>query len=210
SKAPISDSLKAMANPPDIILVGTPNPDQMIQAATVVGSLIAPQDSSLKPRDFHGHKIFTIAMRAQRTAGGGSIPQPPLLLSSANGYVAFTTDAGILEEYLRSADSSTKPLRETAGLSDAAAHVGGTGTGLFSYQNQRESVRISFKLFKNAMTTDPTMKMIPLELRQWADFSLLPDFDAVSKYFYMSVFTGSSASDGLTLKIFTPRPPQLN
>jgi len=148
-------------------------------------------------------------MRAQRTAAG-SVPQPPLLLSSASGYVAFTTDAGIMEEFLRSADANVKPLRETAGLSDAAARVGGTGTGLFSYQNQREGMRISFKLFKYAIDSDPTMRAIPQELRDWADFSLLPDYDKVAKYFYMSVFTGSSSGDGLTLKVFTPRPPQLN
>jgi len=35
AKAPIGDSLTAMANPPDIILVSTPNADQMIQAVKV-------------------------------------------------------------------------------------------------------------------------------------------------------------------------------
>ena len=208
AKAPMGDSLAAMANPPDIILIATPKPDEIIQAVKVVGSLIAAQDSSVQPRDFHGHKIHSIAMRPQRTATG-NVPQPPLLVSSASGYVAFTTDAGIMEEFLRSADANVKPLRDTAGLSDAAARVGGTGTGLFSYQNQREGMRISFKLFKYAIDSDPTMRAIPQEFREWADFSLLPDYDKVSKYFYMSVFTGGSGSDGLTLKVFTPRPPQL-
>src|SRR6185312_10765718 len=113
-------------------LVATPNPDQMIQAIKVVGSLMAPQDSSKQPYDFHGHKIHSIAMRAQRTPGGGSVPQPPLLLSSASGYLAITFDAGIMEEFLRSADANVKPLREIAGLNDAAARVGGLGTGFFS------------------------------------------------------------------------------
>jgi hypothetical protein len=209
SKAPLGDSLTAMAHPPSIFLIGTPNPDQMIEAIKVVGSLMAPQDSSVQPRDFHGHKIHSLAMRAQRTAAG-SIPQPPLLLSSASGYLAITTDAGILEEFLRSADANLKPLRETAGLNEAAAHVGGTSTGLFSYQNQREVMRESFRLFKSAVDNDPTMKMFPPAFRDWADFSLLPEYDAVSKYFYMTVFTGSADAGGLSLKIFTPRPPQLN
>jgi len=209
-KAPAGDSLTAMAHPPSITLIATPNPDQMIQAIKVVGSMIAPQDSSKQPYDFHGHKIHSLAMRAQRTPGGGSVPQPPVLLSSASGYLAVTTDAGIMEEFLRSADANVKPLREIAGLNEAAARVGGAGTGLFSYQNQREAMRTSFKLFKNAVDTDPTMKIFPREFREWADFTLLPDYDKVAKYFYMSVFTGSANPQGLTLKVFTPRPPQLN
>ena len=209
TKAPVGDSLTAMANPPGIFLIGTPNPDQMIQAIKVVGSMIAPQDSSVQPRDFHGHKIHSITVRPKRTVSGGSIPQPPLLLSSASGYLAITTDAGILEDFLRSADANVKPLREIAGLGEAASRVGGTGTGLFSYQNQHEGMRVSFKLLKSAVDTDPTMKMFPPEFREWADFSLLPDYDRVAKYFYMSVFTGSAASDGLSLKVFNPRPPQL-
>jgi hypothetical protein len=32
----------------------------------------------------------------------------------------------------------------------------------------------------------------------------------VSKYFFRSVVGGKADADGLTLKIFTPRPPQLN
>jgi hypothetical protein len=209
SKAPVGDSLAAMAHPPGIFLIATPNPDQMIEAIKVVGSMAAPQDSSVQPRDFHGHKIHSLAVRAQRTANG-SIPQPPILLSTASGYLAITTDAGIMEEFLRSADANVKPLRETAGLEEAADRVGGTGTGLFSYQNQREAMRVSFRLFKNAIDTDPALKMFPAEFRDWADLSLLPDYDTVSKYFYMSVFTCSANSEGLSMKVFTPRPPQLN
>ena len=210
SKPPVGDSLAAMSHPPGIVLVATPNAEQMIQAAKVIGAMASPQDSSVQPRDFHGHKIHAIATRAQRTASGGSVPQLPLLLSSANGYVAFTTDAGMMEEFLRNTDGSSKPLRENAGLRDAATHVGGTGTGLFSYQDQRAEMRVAFKLFKNVVDSDPTMKLFPREFRDWADFSLLPEYDTVAKYFYLSVFTGSANADGLSLKVFTPRPPQLN
>ena len=47
----------------------------------------------------------------------------------------------MVEDYLRSAESHAKPLRETDGLSDAIQHVGGTGNGLFGYENQREQMR---------------------------------------------------------------------
>jgi hypothetical protein len=46
-------------------------------------------------------------------------------------------------------------------------------------------------------------------LRQWADFSLLPSFDIISKYFYFSVYSGSFSPEGFALKVFMPTPPQL-
>jgi hypothetical protein len=42
------------------------------------------------------------------------------------------------------------------------------------------------------------------------DFSLLPDYDQVSKYFFISVFNGSATADGISFKAFSPRPPGLN
>ena len=43
-----------------------------------------------------------------------------------------------------------------------------------------------------------------------SDFSLLPEYDTVSKYFYMSVFGGNTTLTGTTINVYTPRPPQLN
>ena len=37
-----------------------------------------------------------------------------------------------------------------------------------------------------------------------------PDFDPVAKYFYFSTYAGNANADGLTLKVFAPRPPALN
>jgi hypothetical protein len=198
-------------NDPGIVLIGTPNPDQMIQAVKVLAGMVSPQDpAAAAPRDYHGHKIYSIAVRPQRAPGGKTIAEPPLLLSSARGYLAITTDEGSLEEFLRSGDGGLKPLRENPAVMDAAAHVGGMGAGLFSYQNTRDAMRLSFKQMKNVADTDPTMKLVPASVREWVDFSLLPDFDTVSKYFYISVFSASATADGLNVKAFSPRPPQLN
>ncbi len=209
AKSPVGDSLAAISRQPSIMLIATPNAEQMIQAVNTIGAMAAPQDASAKPREFRGHKIYSIAQRAQRTAAG-SLPQLPLLISSASGYVAFTTDAGIMEEFLRGTDGSVKPLRDTAGLAETAAHVGGMGTGMFVYENQREVMRIAFKIYKSAMDNDPAMKLVPPAYREWLDFSLLPDYERVSKYFYRSVIAGNANGEGLNVKVFTPRPPQLN
>jgi hypothetical protein len=209
-KAPAGTTLADFADPPAIFLVGVANPDQVVNSIKNLASLAAPQDAATAPRDFLGHKIYTIALRSQQVPGG-AVPQPAALyLSAAGGYLAISKNTSILEEYLRSADGKLKPLRETPGIAEAASHVGGMGGGLFTYENQRESMRAAFKLLKGSADSDGTMKMFPPAVRDWADFSLLPDYETVAKYFYLSVLGSSPTADGLTWKVFAPRPPQLN
>ncbi len=124
-----------------------------------------------------------------------------------------STDSSILENYLRSSGAPARPLRETAGLADAAQHIGGTGGGLFGYENQKEIMRSAFTLLKNQADSPAglgSMAALPKSFRDWMDFSLLPDYDAVSKYFYFSVFNGTTTTDGIGFKAFAPRPPGLN
>ena len=85
------------------------------------------------------------------------------------------------------------------------------GSGLFGYENQREIMRTTFALLKNQSDSPAglgSMAALPKSFRNWMDFSLLPDYDQVSKYFYFSVFGGSTTVDGLSFKAFAPRPPQ--
>ena len=93
----------------------------------------------------------------------------------------------MMEAYLRSADSKARPLRETAGLADAAQHVGGAGNGLFTYQNQREDMREFFTALKKSSPDSPSSGganasgALPFAaperiFSEWMDFSLLPDY----------------------------------
>ncbi len=66
----------------------------------------------------------------------------------------------------------------------------------------------------NAGSSDPIANTIPFarperSLREWMDFSLLPGFDRVARYFHYTVYSGSTTTDGLTFKLFAPLPPQL-
>ena len=172
--------------------------------------MASPQDAAKEPREFLGRKIYSFAMRSAPARGGAAAPARALYFTASGGYLALSLDTAILEEYLRSADHPPKPLSDLPGLADAASHVGGTGGGLFSCENQRETMRVAFKLFKNTASSDTAMKLFPAEFRDWADFSLLPDYEAVQKYFYLSVFGGKADAGGLTVKFFNARPPQLN
>jgi hypothetical protein len=211
-KMPAGSSVTDMNSAPSIFLFATSNPDQTILAVKDVASLIYGQHAP-EPRDFLGKKIYSIPLPAARLSGGATAPATrSIYVTTSSGYVAMSTDSSILESYLRSVGSPPKPLRETAGLADAAQHIGGTG-GLFYYQNQREMMRSAFTLLKNQNASDgdlDTMAAMPKGIRDWMDFSLLPDYDQVSKYFFFSVFNGSTTTDGISFKAFAPRPPQLN
>ena len=45
--------------------------------------------------------------------------------------------------------------------------------------------------------------------KDWLDYSLLPDYDKVAKYFHYTVHAGSANVDGISFKFFSPTPPGL-
>jgi hypothetical protein len=211
-KAPAGNSPADLNNAPSIFLFAALNPDETILAVKTVALLMYGQHAT-EPRDFLGKKIYSIPLPSPRLPGGATAPVArSIYLTTSSGYVAMSTDSSILENYLRNVSNPAKPLHETAGLAEAAQHIGGTG-GLFGYQNQREVMRSAFTLLKNQATSKgglDSMAVVPKGVRDWMDFSLLPDYDLVSKYFFFSTFNGSSTADGLSFKAFAPRPPQLN
>jgi hypothetical protein len=204
-KAPGGSDLKDLSDPPTIYLIGSADADSAVHALGSVLGLLGTSDS----RDFLGHKIYSIALPGQRTSASAPAVARPFYYSSGNGYLALSMDESMVEEFLRSSDGKNTPLRTKPGLMEAAQHVGGTSGGLFSYQDARESMRISFAGLKTASGGGAVAPMIPPAFRDWFDFSLLPDFDRVSQYFSFTVFGGATSTEGLTFKFFAPRPPQL-
>lgn len=211
----------SLTGQPWLFLFAANNPEQTVLAIKAVSGL-ASQGSSPETRDFLGRKIYTISLPGGQgaTAANGATPAGrSLYLTTSGGYVALTMDVSMIENFLRSDDGKTKPLSATPGLADAAEHVGGMNKGLFGYQNQRETARALFSVLKNSPAASfaaiNPLGSLPLGsagsgLQDMMDFSLLPDYGAVSKYFYFTVYGGSSTSQGLDLKFFTPRPPGLN
>ena len=207
-KAPAGNTLEDLNHPPSLFLFGAANADQAALALKNVVSLMYRQQNAPDPRDFLGRKIYTIPLPGRRAPGADAPVSRSLYCAASGGYVALTSDVSMLEEYLRSNTGQARPLRETAGLADAAQHVGGAGNGLFGYEDQRETMRAAFSLLKNSTANDTAMAVFPKSFRDWMDFSLLPDYGQVSKYFYFSVYGGGATSDGLSFKVFGPRPPR--
>jgi hypothetical protein len=198
---------------PALYLIGVHNGDRAVAAISTLATLGSSTENTPGPRSFQGHKIYSVPLPGigAADATGG---QRFLYCTTSGGYVALTTDVSMLEGYLRSAANPPKPLGQVPGLLDAAQHLGGEGNGWFGYQNQRELFRTTFKTLNGQSLDDmgamSPMLLVPKAMRDAMDFSLLPDYDAVSKYFYFTVYAGSATVNGISLETFAPRPPLLN
>jgi len=223
-KAPRGKTPAELESPPSLLLIGSPNADLLVQALR--GALVIRSGDALNPktREFLGRKIYSIGVPAAAPTGGAPASGPRTLNYAASGsYVAFSTDVSMLEEYLRSGEGQKKSLRETPGLAEAAQKVGGQNGGLFGYQNRSETMRTMFDILKqptpvatnsSAAGLDMLTGSIPYArpektFKAWLDYSLLPDYDKVAKYFYYTVHAGSANVDGITFKFFSPTPPAL-
>lgn len=210
---------------PSLFLLGSPNPEKLASTLKIGIGALVPSAAPMKEREFLGRKIYTFTPPANpnlREQAKG------LTFAAANGYVALSSDANLIQDYLRGTENKPKPLMETPGLADAAQKVGGMGTGLFGYSNSSEHMRRLVEALRKDPTAasalfagnsgNPAMGLSaniddPSEqakrFQQFADFSLLPPFDAVSKYFYFSVYSGAFNQDGFTMNFFAPTPPKL-
>ena len=219
-KAPTGNTLAELNSPPSLFLIGSPNPEQFQAALKNVLMVTLGQSTE---REFLGRKIYSVQLPSVTVPSGGPLRAVRRSLSYAatSGYVALTTDTSMLEEYLRSSDSQQKTLRETPGLMAAAAKVGGFSTGLFGYENQAETSRAFFEALRKSAsapagggTTDFLRGAMGIPdvggwVKDWFDFSLLPPFEKIEKYFSFTVYSGGANAEGLTLKMFSPVPPQL-
>ena len=147
--APTGNSPAELANPPSLMLFSAANADQVVVALKSVLSMCSGGQNTPEPRDFLGRKIYTMPLPGGGMSPSGSPSGPHWLYGAASGgYVALTPTVSMLEEYLRSDNGQARPLRDTAGLADAAEHVGGARNGLFGYENQRETMRAAFYSFE--------------------------------------------------------------
>ncbi len=209
-------SLAELGSAPSIFLLSSPNPEQLASALKSI-LVLTGQQATPTDREFLGHKIYSIALPAM-PGKAGKPESRSLNYAFGGGYLAITADTSMLEEYLRSSQNQGKSLRETPGLSDATQKVSGSGTYLFGYSNDSETMHVLFDvLTKDPNFGDNPASLGPLgaalgsdfKLKDWVDVSLLPTFDKVSKYFYFTVYGGSATPDGLNFKVFAPAPPQL-
>lgn len=209
------------ASGPSILLIGSPNGEQLASAFKSVFSLMG-ENSVPKEHEFRGHKVYSLPQPA--LPGVPSSPGGPRAMNytASSGYLALSDDAGMIEEFLRSSENQEKSLRDTPGLAEATQRVLGDGNSLFGFSNGAEDMRASLETLKK----DPNGIMAAAGLGSLAalasigepktakseslfDYNLLPAFEKISNYFYFSVYGGSADQKALRLRLFMPNPPQL-
>ena len=204
AKAPKGRSPQEIANPPSLTLLGAVNAEELSAGIKAAGSLLPGGVDDLKERDFNGKKIVSVVMPATSPKD-----KPKTLeLAPSGGFLAISDETSILEEYLRSAAGVGKSLKDAPGLVEAAQKVGGMNTGLFGYNDQRESLRGTWEALRGGNLTKlmPKPSTDSASPEDFADFKLLPVFDQVAKYFGIAVYAGAWDSQGFMVKQYGPNP----
>ncbi len=216
SQAPGGASIEAIASQPALFLLGSRDAVQLAAAVNTMLTEFGLQPTSTK---FLGRTIYSIATpSADFDSEGGQMS-----FVASDGYLAIASDRGIMETFLRSGseNSNERPLRSNAEMGAAAAKIGGLRTGLFAFQNDKESVKSVYNMirenpeFIEMILAEATSELEvggdeDVEPSNWIDISLLPPFSRLEKYFNISVITGSVEPVGFRLKAFTPTPPGLD
>ncbi len=218
-KAPTGTGIEQLASPPSIVLVGSPNAEQLASAIKTGSSfLVSPTAGGAGDkgeREFLGKKIYTLPMPSTVSPDGKRPVERALHYVASGGYVAFSTEASMVEEYVRSAQGGGRPLKETAGLAEAAQKVGGMSSGLLIYENQAATAKVMITalrknpemfdvLFSGGMVNEEGKK----RRAEWFDFALLPEFSAIEKYFHFSVGGFVVNEQGMNYKFYSPTPPK--
>ena len=217
-KAPKSMTIDGLNSPPSLILISSPRAEELAASIRALGGLMPQQGSNVKEREFLGRTIYSMPL-----PGGVSSEDRPIannLFYVANGgYVAFSTDTSMVEELLRTGNA--KPLSATEGFAQAVEKVGGMNAGFLSYENNAESIRLAFEILGkesgtlanlfngSGLASRLRMGDQDSKFNDWVDFSLLPPFERVAKYFHFSVYGGTLTTKGYTFRYFAPKPPRM-
>lgn len=202
-KAPKGRTMAELSEPPGLTLLGSGNADQLASGFKAAAGLLPTGGEEPKEREFNGKKIFGLKM------GTPGQPDSKLLeVAASGGFVAMGSSPAVLEEFLRSAEGGGKPLKDAPGLAEAAQKVGGMGTGLFGYQDQRETTRAMWEALRQGGGLG---KMVPgsnpksaKAMDEWFDATLLPPFEQVAGHFGMTVYAGSWDTQGFNIRAFGP------
>jgi len=216
-KAPRKQTLQDLDSPPTLVLLSSPKAEPLAAAFKALGSLSQGRSGTVKEREFLGRTVY--AMNFSLPGMNDRQGSRTLHYAASGGYLALSYDMALLEEYLRNSGTAPKALRETAGLAEAAQKVGGMSAGFFGYENQVESMRATVEILKkesgslaNLFGGSPIASRLGVnekDFQEWLDFSLLPSFDQIAKYFHFAVYGGGATSEGISFKAFSPVPPQL-
>ena len=209
-------SLNDLGSGPMVALFKSPNPAELIKGIGAVPGILPPplNEAALEPRKLGTHTAHSFGVMELPDPSTGELVASEVLFAVKDGYLAVSTDPDLLQGLLDG--KAQQPLAKRDRLAAAVAAVGGTNSGLFAYQNDRVMMLSMMDTLRaNADQFEMIFSMIPMEgldevsLNDWLDFSLLPKGGKIAKYFDITVYGAKTDARGVTLKLFSPRPPGL-
>ncbi len=214
----------ALATPPQLALISSPKPDELAASLKLLTGMLPPDLAKFEESDVAGRKVWSMTITGGVPGVAGSPVAPQFVaFAGVDGYLAVANDSDILNRFLEKKPATGSGLLAKPGFGVAAEKVGGLGTGLFGYSNDRATMRSVW----TALTTpggsasNPTalalQQLISASamsgagggLAEWIDFSLLPPFEQVQKYFHFTVYAAALGKEGLSVKAFAPKPPEM-
>ena len=209
-------SLSDLGSGTMVVLVKSPDPKGLIQGIGAVPGILPPplNEAALESRKLGGHTVHSFGVMELPDPSTGELVASEVFFAVKDGYLAIATDTDLMRGLLDS--KAQTPLAKRERLASAAAVVGGIDSGFFGYQNDRAMIsNVMDTLRSNADQFEMIFSMIPMEgldevgLDSWFDFSVLPKGEEVAKYFDITVYGAKTDARGVTLKMFSPRPPGL-
>ncbi|MBW8001390.1 MAG: hypothetical protein FVQ80_05155 [Planctomycetes bacterium] len=173
------------------------------------GKMMSPNNPEAK-REFLGHTMYLFGPGALPFAGGGAIPMqghvdsqmPKLAFTVTDTYIIFGTEAAV-EKAIRTQKSDISASINSAKWFNKAKASIPSVTGLAVLEDDAASTEAFWSMMKktNKVQGNQALSAVsPIQIdsliMDMLDFSLLPDFDAVRKYFGISTLYGISREDG--------------
>ena len=205
--APTGTNLIQLSNPGRIQMIGSPNPSRLVGGWKALEALVHMQAGALEfsQRTGAGDRKVIVA-----TVGGKGGPQNAFQMTTSSNHVVIASDAAAMDTYLAAATRGTPVV---PGLVEAASGAGGSQRGMFGFSQPQTELRATWETLR---ASESLSKVMPpgttsLEMVQtvesWANFKLLPPFEAVAKYWTLQAITGGTDADGFRFRWFSPNTP---
>ena len=211
----------APGNERTAMMLGSRNPEGMIQA---LRSLLRPSPESpsmLEEREYMGRTIYSIEMPARPSMMEEDEPAnaAKICMTTLPGWLVTAGDIESLEAMIRSLDGAEQPLALSDEYRQALAMLPAP-QGSLEYSNLRTMVEYLVALGAKGQEIFgmlPADAGVPLpsgegevslrEMAGWLD--LLPAPERVARHFGVMVTVGETMPDGTVFRSVSPRPPGL-
>ena len=218
----INKPVSADPTPPELIFALAVNNRKALEKSLSLmhAKLIAPNKPEAR-RELLGHTIYLLKVPGFRDLQPGLAPMQapsapkapqmvPVAFAVTDTHLIFGTEPAVERAIRASVSDTTTTLDSAKWFNTARAAIPST-VGLASFQDNAASSELSWKMMKQSaqgqntalssstadLAMSSTLNLIFSETGlDLFDFGLLPDFDAVRKYFGLSAGYGISRGDG--------------